>query len=197
METQNKMNQGHAIWIFGLSGAGKSTLAAALQGDLLRTMATRVLMLDGDRLRGGLCRGLGFTDMDRDENLRRAAEVARLGVESGLIVIGAFITPREEQRGFIRSIVGKSHLSFVHLATPLEVCRKRDAKGLYARADAGDLALLSGIDSRFDAPSQVDLQIDTSLRSVDDCLGSLTKFVRQRLRPSLCTVGLRKYEATE
>jgi adenylyl-sulfate kinase len=145
-------------------------------------MSTRVLMLDGDRLRAGLCRGLGFTDVDRDENLRRAAEVARLGVESGLIVIAAFITPHEKHREFIRHIVGESHLSLVHLAATLEVCRTRDAKGLYARADAGDVALMTGIDSRFDEPSHVDLQIDTSLSGVDVCVESLTDFVQQRLR---------------
>ena len=176
------MNHGHVIWLFGMSGAGKSTLAVALQGDLLRTLSKKALMLDGDRLRVGLCRGLGFTDMDRDENLRRAAEVARLGVESGLIVIAAFITPHEKHRKFIRRIVGESHLSIVHLAATLEVCQKRDAKGLYARADAGGAALMSGIDSRFDEPSQVDLQIDTSMSGVDVCLANLTEFVQQRLR---------------
>lgn len=175
------MSHGHVIWLFGMSGAGKSTLAVALQREILRMMSKRALMLDGDRLRVGLCRGLGFTDLDRDENLRRAAEVARLAVESGLIVIAAFITPHEIHRHFIRRIVGEPHLSLVYLAATLEVCRKRDTKGLYARADTGGVALMSGIDSRFDEPSQVDLQIDTSLSGVDDCLETLTDFVQQRL----------------
>lgn len=165
-----------------MSGAGKSTLAIALQGELLRTASTRVLMLDGDRLRNGLCRGLGFTDADREENLRRAGEVARLSVESGLDVIAAFITPRERHRRLIRSIVGDSRLSLVYLAATLEVCRKRDTKGLYAGAAAGIVSNMSGFDSLFDEPSQIDLRLDTEMRDVADCLAALTNFVRQRLR---------------
>jgi adenylyl-sulfate kinase len=174
-------NNGHVIWLFGMSGAGKSTLAAALQGELLRTTSTKVLMLDGDRLRTGLCRGLGFTDTDREENLRRAGEVARLGVESGLVVIAAFITPREQHRKMIRRIVGKSNLSLVHLAATLEVCRNRDTKGLYAGAAAGRVALMTGIDSGFDEPTHVDLRVDTNTSSVADCLATLADFVCQRL----------------
>ena len=172
---------GHVIWLFGLSGAGKSTLAAALQDELFRRSSINVLMLDGDQLRNGLCRGLGFTDMGREENLRRAAEVARIGIESGLVVIAAFITPREQHREMIRSIVGKNNLSLVHLAASLEVCRNRDVKGLYARSVSGHISLMTGIDSHFDEPTHFDLRIDTTTRSVGDCLVILAGFACQLL----------------
>lgn len=172
--------QGHAIWLFGLSGSGKSTLAAELQRAHGRTASSKVLMLDGDRLRAGLCRGLGFADADREENLRRAAEVARLGVESGLVVIAAFITPLEQYRRMIKSIVGESRLSLVYLAATIEVCRRRDPKGLYAGAAAGSVIRMSGIDSRFEAPLEVDLRLDTDVRNVADCVATLADFVCRR-----------------
>lgn len=174
-------NIGHVFWLFGMSGAGKSTLAMALQHELRKTASIRTLMLDGDRLRLGLCRGLGFTDLGREENLRRAGEVARLGVESGLIVIAAFITPRERHRQMLRQIVNESSLSLVHIAAPLDVCRRRDVKGLYAGAATGRVALMTGVDSSFEAPLKIDLQIDSATRSVTDCLATLNDFARRRL----------------
>lgn len=172
---------GHVIWLFGLPGSGKSTLAAALRSALLPKTSARILMLDGDRLRSGLSRGLGFTDPDREENLRRAGEVALLGVESGLIVIAAFITPRERHRELIRGIVGESRLSLVHLAATLDVCRKRDPKGLYAGSDAGVVRRLSGIDSTFDEAQRVDLRLDTGVRDVHECIATLVEFLGPRL----------------
>ena len=176
-----KKNPGHVIWLFGLSGSGKSTLAAALRSALLPRSAAGMLMLDGDRLRSGLCRGLGFTDGDREENLRRAGEVALLGVESGLTVIAAFMTPRHRHRELIREIVGESRLSLVHLAATLEVCRRRDPKGLYAGAGSGAVTQLSGIDAAFDEPREVDLRLDTGVRDVHDCVATLVDFLRPRL----------------
>jgi adenylyl-sulfate kinase len=171
---------GHVVWLFGLSGAGKSTLAAALHEAILPTAPEGVLMLDGDRLRSGLCRGLGFTDVDREENLRRAAEVARLGVESGLVVIAAFITPREQHRRLIQGIVGEGCLSLVYLAATLEVCRSRDPKGLYAGASAGSVPQMSGVDSIFDEPEGMHLRLDTGRHDVAECVSALVEFVGRR-----------------
>ena len=150
------LSNGQVFWIFGLSGAGKSTMATALIAKL-RSEHFPVLALDGDALRSGLCRGLGFTDADRTENLRRAAEVARLGADSGLCVIASFITPLEVHRQLIRQIVGPDRISLIYADAPLEVCRLRDVKGLYARARAGDVPQMTGISSSFEVPTQTDL----------------------------------------
>lgn len=152
---------GHVFWIFGLSGAGKSTLATLL-ADSLRNKSIPVLALDGDLLRAGLCRGLGFSDDDRTENLRRAAEVARLGVDSGLCVVAAFITPLESHRNRIREIIGSDRISLVFADAPLAVCNQRDTKGLYARAQLGQVRQMTGINSPFEKPSTVDLTLLTS-----------------------------------
>lgn len=148
------------FWLFGLSGAGKTTLGRAL-ADLLRASGVPVLSLDGDRLRQGLCRGLGFSTADRTENLRRAAETARLATESGLCVVATFITPLESQRAMVRGIVGTQRLILIHVRAPLEICQQRDVKGLYAAARDGQLAQLTGVGDPFEAPADVDLIVDT------------------------------------
>jgi adenylylsulfate kinase len=173
-------NLGHVFWIFGLSGAGKSTLAVELRREFARTAFRDVLMLDGDRFRAGVSRGLGFDDSDRAENLRRGSEVARLGVESGLIVIAAFITPREEHRTMIRTIVGESCLSLIYLDAPLDVCRTRDTKGFYARAVTGDLAHFIGVDARFDEPRYADLRVNTAANDVANSTRILADFAYRR-----------------
>lgn len=171
----------HIFWLFGLSGAGKSTLSEALRSEIVETTQTRPLMLDGDRLRNGLCRGLGFTDADRAENLRRAAEVARLGVESGQVVIAAFITPREEHRRMIEEIVGAEAISLVHIDASLDVCRERDVKGLYARALAGGVPRMTGVSSGFDAPARCALRLDTGAEEPALSSARLMNFARQKL----------------
>ena len=177
----------HIFWLFGFSGAGKSTLAEALRRALVAEAGVQPLMLDGDRLRDGLCRGLGFSDADRAENLRRAAEVARLAVESGQIAIAAFITPREEHRRLIEGIVGVENLSLIHVAASLEVCRGRDVKGLYARSQSGGVPQMTGVSSGFDQPSRWDLRLDTGTELVADSTARLVRFARARIdvpRPS-------------
>jgi len=158
------ISSGHVIWLFGLSGAGKSTLAAAL-ADTLRQRGFAVLALDGDRLRAGLCAGLGYTHADRAENLRRAAEVARLAADSGLCVIASFITPLEAHRRLVRGIIGGDRLSLVHAAAPLEVCRARDVKGLYAGARDGAVAQMTGLTSAFEPPTRADLTLETDIET--------------------------------
>ncbi len=172
---------GHVFWIFGLSGAGKSTLADQLAAKLRRDGAAP-LVLDGDILRAGLCRGLGFSDPDRAENLRRAAEVARLGVASGLPVVASFITPLEANRRAVVEIIGRARISLIHLNAPLAVCRSRDVKGLYARAQQGLVPQMTGVSSGFETPTDFDLQIDTSAESIAASAARLGEFAHARLR---------------
>jgi adenylylsulfate kinase len=173
-------DSGHVFWLFGLSGAGKSTLATNLTG-ALRAQNVPVLALDGDVLRAGLCRGLGFSDADRSENLRRAAEVARLGADSGLCVVAAFITPLDRQRRQVRDIVGASRLSFIYLDAPLDVCRTRDLKGLYAGTRDGKVTAMTGVSSAFEPPSGADLILSTGRENAATCAARLFDFARKVL----------------
>ena len=174
--------EGHVFWLFGLSGAGKSSLAAKLWEEFRRSNARGVLMLDGDRLRNGLCRGLGFSDEDRTENLRRAAEVARLGVESGLIVIAAFITPHESQRRAVESIVGEGACSMILVDASLEICQRRDVKGLYHRAAKGGLEKMTGVGSAFEAPTKFALRIESGSEPLDTSAAKLARFALAKVR---------------
>lgn len=173
----------HVFWLLGLSGAGKSTLAEGLQA-ALRAQSIPVLALDGDLLRAGLCAGLGFSDADRSENLRRAAETAKLGLQSQLCVVASFITPRENQRQLIATIIGSPQLSFVYLDAPLDVCQSRDVKGLYARATTGGVQNMTGLTSSFEPPSAVALTLNTSSASVAACSERLLAFALSRLCPT-------------
>ncbi len=172
----------HVFWLFGLSGAGKSTLAGHLIKQF-REDGSGVLALDGDDLRAGLCQGLGFSDTDRAENLRRAAEAAKLGFQSRLCVVASFITPLESHRRLVTGILGPN-LSFIHVSAPLEVCRTRDVKGLYAGAKSGKVALMTGISSGFETPTRADLTLLTAEQSIETCGGQLVGFAHQRLVPS-------------
>jgi len=163
----------HAFWLFGLSGAGKTTLASLLAAEL-RQRSIPLLMLDGDAMRAGLCRGLGFSEADRTENLRRSAEVARLGLASHLCVVAAFITPLESQRRMVQDLVGPDKVSLVWINAPLATCRARDVKGLYARAAAGTEMHMTGLGSRFEPPAACDLTLDTDTQ--------LPEFSAQTLR---------------
>lgn len=170
----------HVFWLCGLSGAGKSTLADRLAATL-RARSIPVLALDGDLLRGGLCAGLGFSDADRSENLRRAAEAAKLGLASQLCVVASFITPLEAQRQLVARTIAPDQVSFVFLDAPLDICRARDVKGLYARATAGAVPHMTGLTSAFEPPTHADLTIETSRESIDRCAECLTGFALTRL----------------
>jgi len=139
------------------------------------------LALDGDVLRAGLCHGLGFSDADRAENLRRAAEAARLGADSGLCVVASFITPLNAHRRLVRDIIGADRLSLVFADAPLEVCRQRDVKGLYARAQAGQLLQMTGVGSAFEPPEQTDLTLPTSGVSIAASAEALLDFSLRRM----------------
>lgn len=169
-----------AIWLCGLSGSGKSTLAVALEKQL-QARDRLVYVLDGDNIRGGLNRNLGFSDEDRLENIRRIAEVSKLFVDAGVIVINSFITPKEELRRMAKEIVGSEDLLEIYVKASFETCRKRDVKGLYAKADQGLVPQFTGKDSGFEEPASPDLVIDTEAQSEEESLEELLAFVLPRI----------------
>jgi len=160
------------VWLTGLSGSGKSTLAEALEREL-KAQGRACAVLDGDALRRGLCRDLGFSVEDRSENIRRVAEVARLFNRAGSIAIVALISPLLAYREQARGIIGKRAMLEVHVATPLAVCETRDPKGLYQRARAGSIPDFTGVSAPYEAPTAPDLVLDTSLLSVQECVTRL------------------------
>lgn len=153
------------IWFTGLSGCGKSTLAKHLEVKLFEK-GYHTFSLDGDCIRTGLNKDLGFTPEGRKENLRRVGEVAKLMLDAGLIVIGAFISPYKEDRLALRNTVGAKHYFEIFVDTPLEVCEERDVKGLYAKARKGEIENFTGISAPYEAPDTPDLRIDTSRMSL-------------------------------
>lgn len=148
------------VWLSGLSGAGKSTVAAALDA-VLRDAGLRTAMLDGDQLRRGLCKDLGYSAADRHENLRRAGEVCKLFTDLGLIVIAAFVSPMQADRDMVRDMAGADFFE-VHCDAPLAVCEARDVKGLYARARQGALPDFTGISAPYEIPLAPALTLDTA-----------------------------------
>jgi len=165
---------GKVIWLTGLSGSGKSTIANALEM-ALHAEGKRTYLLDGDNVRHGLNRDLGFTDADRVENIRRVAEVARLMLDAGMIVITAFISPFRREREMARELIGHDNFVEVYMSAPLEVCEGRDPKGLYRKARAGQLPNMSGIGSPYEVPLAPHVTIDSSKQGVEDCVTRLIK----------------------
>jgi bifunctional enzyme CysN/CysC len=164
------------LWFTGLSGAGKSTIADRVEQRLLE-QGFHSALLDGDNVRGGLNRDLGFTDADRVENIRRVAEVARLMTDAGLIVLVAFISPFQAERQTARELMAPGEFLEIHIDAPLEAVEARDVKGLYARARAGRLANFTGIDSPYEAPEAPDLRIDTTACSPDQAADRIMALV--------------------
>jgi len=151
------------LWLTGLSGAGKSTIANLVE-QLLHQRGHHTVLLDGDNIRHGLNRDLGFTDEDRVENIRRVAEVAKLMVDAGLIVIVSFISPFRSERGMARGLVGEDEFIEIYVNTSLAICEARDAKGLYKLARAGKLPNLTGIGSAYEPPEQPELTLAAGTR---------------------------------
>lgn len=171
------LNQkGKVFWFTGLSGSGKSTIAAAFEKSLY-DQGYFVKLLDGDNIRSGLNNNLGFSIEDRRENIRRIAEVAKLFVESGAIVLCSFISPTVEIRQMAKDIIGPSDFLEIYVDTPLEVCEKRDVKGLYRKARAGEIKGFTGIDSPYEAPINPALRLSTTDRTVGQSLESLYQLV--------------------
>lgn len=164
------------VWLTGLSGAGKSTLAFALEGRLTAN-GRACHVLDGDNLRHGLNRDLGFSTADRSENIRRVAEVAKLMNDAGLIVITALISPHRSDREMARKIIGAAQFIEVHLATPIGACEQRDVKGLYKKARMGEITDFTGVSAPYELPLNPVCSIDTSIQSVEDSLRQLYRIV--------------------
>jgi len=167
------------LWFTGLSGSGKSTISDALEVRL-HEMGFLCYLLDGDNVRHGLNRDLGFSDIDRAENIRRIAEVSKLFVDAGLIVLTAFISPFRADRDEARAILGNGEFVEIHLDTPLAVCETRDPKGLYRKARAGEIRNFTGIDSTYEPPEQPEICLDTSRQAVPECVEEIVGYLTSR-----------------
>jgi bifunctional enzyme CysN/CysC len=167
------------LWFTGLSGAGKSTVANLVEKKLL-ALGRHSYLLDGDNVRHGLNKDLGFTAADRVENIRRVGEVARLMVDAGLIVLTAFISPFRAERDMARALMGDGEFIEIHVDTPLAVAEQRDVKGLYRKARAGELKNFTGIDSPYEAPEAPELRVDTSTMSADEAADAVIALLRSR-----------------
>jgi len=164
------------LWFTGISGAGKSSIANALEKKL-HQMGKHTYLLDGDNVRNGLSTDLGFTDKDRVENLRRVAEVSKLMVDAGLIVITAFISPFKSERQMARSLFAKDEFLEIFVDTPLEVVELRDPKGLYKKARDGKIPNFTGIGSPYEAPLTPELHIKTTEMSIEQAVNQIMKFI--------------------
>lgn len=164
-----KLQKPFCLWLTGLSGAGKSTIANLLEKQLFAS-GRHTYILDGDNIRQGLSRDLGFSEADRVENIRRATEVARLFVDAGLVVIVSFISPYRAERDLARSRFGPDAFVEIYVDASLEECERRDPKGLYAKARRGELVNFTGIDSDYQPPEAPEIRLDTVAKGPDECV---------------------------
>ena len=165
------------IWLTGLSGAGKSTIAFALEQQLA-SLGHACYVLDGDNVRHGLASDLGFDKKDRRENIRRVAHVAQLMNDAGLIVIAALISPMCEDRAMAREIVGPGNFIETHLAASVDACARRDPKGLYAKARAGEIASFTGVSAPYEVPADPELKIDTAMLTPAESVAHIFSYLR-------------------
>lgn len=168
-------HEGKIIWLCGLSGSGKSTIAKNLEAKLF-AQGKKVFVLDGDNIRKGLSSDLGFSAKDRSENIRRVAEVAKLFAQAGFIVIVAFISPYDKDRQIARSIVGNFFYG-VYLKAAVEICKMRDPKGLYKKAEKGEIKNFTGVSDMFEEPRDFDLTIDTVNDNVNYSIERIEKLI--------------------
>ena len=169
------------IWLSGLSGSGKSTIANDLEKKLYENGYLSYL-LDGDNIRIGLNKDLGFSDDDRKENIRRISEVSRLMLDAGLIVITAFISPFEEERELAKSLVKEENYFLVHVNCSVEKCEERDVKGLYKKARAGEIKNFTGIDSPYEIPNKPNLIVDTEKESVSESVDKIFSAISNKIK---------------
>jgi bifunctional enzyme CysN/CysC len=167
------------LWLTGLSWAGKSSIANLVEKKLYST-GHHTYLLDGDNIRHGLNKDLGFTDGDRVENIRRISEVGKLMVDAGLIVICAFISPFRSERGMAREMVEKGEFIKIHVNTPLSIAEERDVKGLYKKARKGELKNFTGIDSPYEAPENPECRLDTINTTPDECAEQVIKYMQEK-----------------
>jgi bifunctional enzyme CysN/CysC len=176
---EQKSQTPRIIWFTGLSGSGKSSIANILEKKL-QSLGKHTITLDGDNIRHGLNRDLGFTEADRVENIRRVGEVAKLMLNSGLICITSFISPFESERAMARSLVSENEFVEVFVDTPLSVCEERDVKGLYAKARSGEIPNFTGISSPFEDPKNPEIRIDTTKISAEEAANQIIEFITKQ-----------------
>ena len=176
-DKEQLLNQRSAmVWFTGLSGSGKSTIAIALERELhKRGLLCRIL--DGDNIRSGINNNLGFSEVDRVENIRRIAEVSKLFIDSGIITIAAFISPNNDIREMAARIIGPDDFFEIFVSTPLEECEKRDVKGLYAKARKGEIQNFTGVSAPFEAPTNPALSLDTSKMNLEESVNQLLTLI--------------------
>jgi adenylylsulfate kinase len=167
------------VWLTGLSGSGKSTIAVDLEKRLWER-GVRAYILDGDNIRHGLNKNLGFSPADRTENIRRIGEVAKLFTEAGLVALTAFISPYRADRDQVRALVPAGDFVEVHVDCPIDVCEQRDVKGLYKKARAGEIKEFTGISAPYEAPLTPELSIDTSMQSVEASARQILRYLEER-----------------
>ncbi|MBX2966906.1 MAG: adenylyl-sulfate kinase [Cyclobacteriaceae bacterium] len=168
------------IWFTGLSGSGKSTLAVQLEAQLY-ARGFKTYLLDGDNIRTGLNKDLSFSDEGRVENIRRIGEVSKLLLDSGIVVLSAFISPFKADREQVKAIVGERNYIEVFVSTPLEICEQRDVKGLYKKARSGEVKNFTGIDSPYETPDAPDLVVKTNELNIDQSVELLLNYVEPRI----------------
>ena len=180
-ERRNQQNKHKSIvlWFTGLSGSGKSTLAHAVEEEL-HQLSCRTIVLDGDNVRHGLCSDLTFTDSDRKENLRRISEMSKLFVEAGVITLAAFISPLKEDREKVRNLMLQGDFLEVFVDCSIEVCEKRDVKGMYKRARAGEILNFTGISSPYETPDDAELVVKTDSKTLEESVDEVMKMLIDR-----------------
>lgn len=171
--------KGVTLWLTGLSGSGKSTIAVAAEA-ALREQGALTYILDGDNIRQGLNSNLGFSPEDRTENIRRIGEVAKLFTDAGIIVLTAFISPYREDRDQVRDIMAEGDFLEVYVSADVETCEKRDVKGLYAKARAGEIPNFTGISAPYEAPEKPELVVDSAAQSVEESVAQVLGFLQDK-----------------
>lgn len=182
-EDRNRAN-GHnsfLIWFTGLSGSGKSTIANELE-KTLAAKGIRTYSLDGDNIRGGLNQDLGFSEEERHENLRRISEVGKLFIDAGMVTLSAFISPLIKDREMAREIIGEENFVEVFVNTPLEICERRDVKGLYKKARAGEIKQFTGIDAPYEAPENPYIEIKTETEDLEEAVHRIVRVLEDKLQ---------------
>ena len=171
--------KGVTVWLTGLSGSGKSTIAVAAE-EVLVGRGRLAYVLDGDNVRHGLNKNLGFSPADRTENIRRIGEVSKLFTEAGVIVFTSFISPYRADRDLVRDIHDPGRFAEVHVAASIETCEARDVKGLYQKARAGEIPEFTGISAPYEAPERPELVLDTNRQTVEESVGRLVSFLEEK-----------------
>ena len=169
------------VWFTGLSGSGKSTIANALEKALF-AKNIHTYLLDGDNVRKGLNNNLSFSQEDRTENIRRIAEVSNLMIDAGLVVLASFVSPYREDRENVKRIVGYHNSVEVFVNTPIAECERRDVKGLYAKARAGEIQNFTGVNAPYEAPMAPDVEIDTTMFSVEEAVSLILDEIEKRIK---------------